>query len=314
MIKALFFATDPIALPALIAASESQSCQLQALITQPLRRSGRGRKKRESLLVQEAENRHLDVHRPERLDSDEGDRLIRRYQPDVCLVMAYGQIVCQRHLDAVPGPWLNLHGSLLPRWRGAAPIERAIEAGDEETGMMFMAMEAGLDTGAVYSERRISIGKHRAGSLRLAMAELAGRLVEEDLPKILTGQLQARPQSEAGRCYAHRLRPEEGWIDFKGDAETWSRRCRAFDPRPGLTCLDPNGKRVKLWSVEAKEGGGDPGQILAIDPQGLLIACETGTLVVTELQLEGRKRLKIEDFILSSHWKIGERLAFVGTC
>lgn len=314
MIKTLFFATDPIALPALQAAYHHHEIDVQALVTQPLRRSGRGRKQRESILVEAAREMGLPFCRPHRLDSEEGDTLLKQYQPEFCIVMAYGQIICQRHLDTVPGPWLNLHGSLLPRWRGAAPIERAIEAGDHETGMMFMAMEAGLDTGSIYSARKIQVDHHSGGSLRKEMANLAAILVNEDLSLILSGHLKSKKQAEEGFCYAHRLRSNEGWIDFRGDAEIWSRRSRAFDPKPGLTCLDPKGKRLKLWRAEPLRGGGDPGRIEKIDSEGLIISCERGCLKVTELQLEGRKRIHISDFILSTRWKIGERLTFVGNC
>lgn len=314
MKRALFFATDPIAIPALNALYESQEVELVALVTQPLRRSGRGRKQRESPLVLAAQNLNLSIHRPQRLDSTDGDNLLATLTPDFCVVMAYGQIICGRHLQATTYPWLNLHGSLLPRWRGAAPIERAIEAGDRETAMMFMAMEEGLDTGPVYTERRVQIGNSRSSEMRQIMGDLAGELVREDLQGILKGRHRAQPQASTGATYAHRLRPEEGWIDFKGDAETWSRRARAFDPRPGLTCLDPKGRRLKLWSCYAQTGGGEPGRIEAMDSDGLVVSCENGNLVVTELQGEGRKRMKIEDFLHASRWSPGELLTFVGAC
>jgi len=312
--RALFFATDPIAIPALNALFEAQGVELLALVTQPLRRSGRGRKQRESPLVLAAQKLDIEIHRPQRLDSPDGDDLLASLHPDFCLVMAYGQIVCRRHLEATPHPWLNLHGSLLPRWRGAAPIERAIEAGDRETGMMFMAMEEGLDTGPVYTERRVQISHHRTHELRQVMGDLAGQLVREDLHGILSNKHRAQPQVSTGATYAHRLRPEEGWIDFMGDAEIWSRRARAFDPRPGLTCLDPRGRRLKIWSCYAQDGGGQPGRIEAMDSDGLVISCEKRSLVVTELQAEGRKRMKIDHFLHASRWNPGELLTFVGAC
>ncbi|MBM66068.1 MAG: methionyl-tRNA formyltransferase [Myxococcales bacterium] len=314
MIRSLFFATDPIALPALTALCQQTEIEVLALVTQPLRPSGRGRKQRESALVLGAQSLGLPIQRPHRLDSEEGDRILHQYQPDFCLVMAYGQIICRRHLDAIPGPWLNLHGSLLPRWRGAAPIERAIEAGDEETGMMFMAMEEGLDTGAIYSERRVKIGEHRTSSLRPVMGELAADLIREDLMGILQGEIPSKAQESEGSTYAKRLRAEEGWIDFMGAADVWSRRARAFDPRPGLTCVDPQGRRLKLWHCFAQEGGGDPGRIESLTSAGLVVQCEVGCLVVTELQIEGRKRMKVSDFVHASSLQIGEHLAFVGTC
>lgn len=315
MIPSLFFASDPIAIAALEAAATHPDLQVQALITQPLKRSGRGRRFKENDLVLKAQSLGLEIHRPRTLDSDEGDQLLAHYHPELCLVMAYGQIVCQRHLDQLPQRWLNLHGSLLPRWRGAAPIERALEAGDSETGMMFMAMEAGLDTGPVFSSRKIAIQEETAGQLRQRMAGLAGLLVEEDLGAILSGGLLPQAQDATGASYAKRLKPAESWIDFRGPAALWARRSRAFDPWPGLVCMLPEQQqRLKLWSCRLGSGQGSPGEILRFDDNGLVIACDEGAIVVEELQIEGRRRVSWSDFRHGGHCRPGQILQSVVNC
>jgi methionyl-tRNA formyltransferase len=216
---------------------------------------------------------------------------------DVMVVAAYGLILPRSTLAIKP--CINIHGSLLPRWRGAAPIHRAIETGDRETGVTIMGMEEGLDTGPMMLMERVAIDDtDTTGSLHDKLAALGGRMIVEALRRMEAGQLEAVPQPEEGVTYAAKIAKEEAKLDFSQPAEVLWRRVRAFNPFPGAHG-QVDGVTVKLWNAELAPGQGAPGQVLEADAQGIVVACGEGALRLLELQKPGGKRLPAQEFLKS---------------
>jgi methionyl-tRNA formyltransferase len=314
--RALFFGTAPCAVPALRALVDDERFDLIAAVSQPASARGRGRKMQPSAVAQAARELGLPVETPNNLRDGSGHRLLDHYRPDLCLVIAYGQIIASDLLDRLPQRWFNLHGSLLPRWRGAAPIERAIEAGDSETGMQLMAMEASLDTGPVYASRSVTIGEHTTTSLTHALAGLGADLVTGALYEAFDGNLRPTQQATAGVTYAHCLTAAEGTIDFLGDAQVWANRCRAFDPRPGLRCsvvrsTTDNPEAIKIWAAHVAGGdlpSGAPGQIVEIRKKVIVVACERGHLAISELQQCSKRRMPWSAMRQGFPLAVGDRL------
>ena len=233
--------------------------------------------------------------------------------PDVMVVAAYGLILPRWVLDAPRLGCLNVHASLLPRWRGAAPIHRAIEAGDAETGVTIMQMDAGLDTGDMLLVERIAItADDTTGSLEDKLAGLGGRLVVQALDLAARGGLKPVKQPEAGVTYARKIDKAEAWVDWFHSAELIERRIRAFDPMPGATARIA-GENVKLWRARVETetaGSAAPGTVLRADSSGVLVACGERVLRLTELQRAGGKRLFAADFLRGFDLKAG--MVFAG--
>jgi methionyl-tRNA formyltransferase len=205
---------------------------------------------------------------------------------------------------------LNIHASLLPRWRGAAPIHRAVEAGDAETGVTIMQMDAGLDTGDMVLAERIPIApEDTSGSLHDKLASLGGRLIVEALELAACGGLAPVKQSEAGVTYAHKIDKSEAAVDWTQPAAVIARRMRAFDPFPGATGT-LNGETIKLWRAEALPGdGGEPGRVAAVSVGGVDVYCGQGAVRLTQLQRAGGKRLPVADFLRGFEVKPGMAFA-----
>jgi methionyl-tRNA formyltransferase len=231
-------------------------------------------------------------------------------RPDVLVVAAYGLILPQWVLDLPRLGCLNIHASLLPRWRGAAPIHRAIEAGDAETGVTIMQMDAGLDTGAMLLVERIAIAPDATtGSLHDQLAALGARMIVEALELAACGGLQPRAQPAEGVTYAHKIDKAEAAIDFAQPADAIARRIRAFDPFPGATARI-GGETVKFWRAQALprgRGSVEAGTIVALDEHGIGVACGEGRLEVTQLQRAGGKRLAAADFLRGFALQPGQR-------
>lgn len=278
------------------------------VLTQPDRPAGRGLKLQASPVKQLALEHGWPVAQPRSLrldgkypeDAAAARDAIEAARADVMVVAAYGLILPQWVLDAPRLGCLNIHASLLPRWRGAAPIHRAIEAGDRETGVTIMQMDAGLDTGAMLLAERVAIApEDTTGSLHDRLAALGGRLIVEALELAACGGLAPVPQPEAGVTYAHKIDKAEAAIDWTQPADLIARRVRAFDPFPGAYAV-LGGETIKLWSAEPVEeavAAGAPGQILAVDGDGVQVQCGTGRLRLTQLQRAGGKRLAVADFL-----------------
>jgi methionyl-tRNA formyltransferase len=293
---------------------------LPLVLTQPDRPAGRGMKLQASPVKQFALAHGMAVVQPQslRLDGKYPDEAaaarvaLQAAAPDVIVVAAYGLILPQWVLDLPRLGCLNIHASLLPRWRGAAPIHRAIEAGDAETGVTLMQMDAGLDTGDMLLVERLPITENdTTGSLHDKLALLGGRLVVEALEIAACGGLTRTPQPAAGVTYAHKIEKAEAQIDWALPAQTIARRIRAFNPHPGAATLC-QGEALKLWQAEvdgSTHGSSQaPGTVLAAQADGIRVQCGQGVLCVKELQRAGGKRLSAADFLRGQALPLGALL------
>lgn len=279
--------------------------EVPLVLTQPDRPAGRGMKLQTSPVKQCALEHGIAVAQPMSLRLDgkypeeaaAAKAAIDAAQADVMVVAAYGLILPQWVLDTPRLGCLNIHASLLPRWRGAAPIHRAIEAGDAETGVTIMQMDAGLDTGDMCVIERLPIAPNdTTASLHDKLAALGGRLIVEALEMAACGGLNRTPQPVDGVTYAHKIDKAESLIDWTESAEVIARRLRAFNPFPGgATSL--GSEAIKVWEAQAEPGVGTPGIVLAADARGVRVACGNGVLNMTLLQRAGGKRLAAGDFL-----------------
>jgi methionyl-tRNA formyltransferase len=278
------------------------------VLTQPDRPAGRGMKLQPSPVKQFALDHALPVAQPRSLrldgkypdDARAAQEAIAAARADVMVVAAYGLILPQWVLDMPRLGCMNIHASLLPRWRGAAPIHRAIEAGDAETGVTIMQMDAGLDTGDMLLAERLPIAPHdTTGSLHDKLAALGGRLIVEALEIAACGGLARTPQPAEGVTYANKIDKAEAAIDWSQPAEVIERRVRAFNPAPGAVAR-LNGEAVKVWraGAVADRGTAAPGTVVAVDERGIGVACGDGSrLEIAELQRAGGKRLPASEFV-----------------
>jgi len=277
------------------------------VLSQPDRPAGRGMKLQASPVKRFAVDHGITVAQPRSLRLDgkyPQDALAARValesaRPDLMVVAAYGLILPQWVLQLPRLGCLNIHASLLPRWRGAAPIQRAIEAGDAETGITIMQMDAGLDTGDMLLVERLPIApEDTTATLHDKLAALGARLIGEAIELAACGGLKPVPQAPEGVTYAHKIEKAEAVIDWTQPAEVIGRRIRAFDPFPGASTLVA-GEPVKVWrcQLEAHAGRAQPGTVLGADGAGIVVACGSGALRLTELQRAGGKRLPAADFL-----------------
>jgi methionyl-tRNA formyltransferase len=275
-----------------------------AVFTQPDRPAGRGRQPQASPVKQIALEAGLEVYQPETLRSDDATTLIRGLRPDLMVVVAYGLILPAEILSLpLHGCW-NIHASLLPRWRGAAPIQRAIEAGDDETGVCIMQMDEGLDTGDVLHTVRIPLdGSETGGSLHDTLAVAGANALMDCVNALAAGKAPtASPQPEEGACYARKLHKSEAQIDWKEPAEVIERRIRAFNPWPVAWC-QTGSERLRIWQAEVPTAAhGEactekPGTVLGAGRAGIDVATGRGVLRLLELQRPGKKRMNAADFL-----------------
>ncbi|WP_049623685.1 methionyl-tRNA formyltransferase [Frateuria defendens] len=298
-LRVVFAGTPEFSVPCLEACRAS-GAEVVAVYTQPDRPAGRGRRLTPSPVKQAALAAGIPVEQPETLKGAEAQARLAAYAPDLMVVVAYG-LILPRKVLATPrlGCW-NVHASLLPRWRGAAPIQRAILAGDTESGVDLMRMEAGLDTGPVLLERRTPIARtDTGGTLHDRLAALGAEVLAEGLRRTLAGEtLAATPQPAEGVTYAHKLDKAEARLDFARPAIELERTVRAFDPWP-VAEGGIDGETLRIWAAEAIEGrpGAAPGTVLAMSRAGLDIACGDGALRVTALQRAGGKRISAADYV-----------------
>ena len=306
--KVIFAGTPDFAAQALRAIAAA-GFEIPLVLTQPDRPKGRGMQLQASPVKQAALELGLTIAQPASLRHEEAQALLRAQNADVMVVAAYGLILPQAVLDTPAHGCLNIHASLLPRWRGAAPIQRAIEAGDAETGVCIMQMDAGLDTGAVVSTHRHPIkNTDTANEVHNALMQLGAQAIVADLQQLQqTGRLNATPQPQTGITYAQKLTKEEAKIDWHQPAPVIERKIRAFNPVPGAW-VEYQGRPLKIWRAEAVEQSGRAGEVLAISSDGLIVACGEGALNITELQPAGSKRMPIAAFAAGRHIEKGTLL------
>lgn len=287
--KVVFMGTPDFAVPALRAIARAH--EVVAVYCQPPRPAGRGKKDRPSPVQRAAEELGLPVRHPTSLKGSAEQAEFAALGADVAVVAAYGLILPQAVLDAPSHGCINIHASLLPRWRGAAPIHRAIMAGDAQTGIAIMQMEAGLDTGPVLLSDATPIGADETtGQLHDRLSDMGARLILQALDQL--PDLVPAPQPEAGVTYASKIDKAEAQVDWSRPAAEVARQIRGLSPVPGAWTATPAG-RLKLLNARVVEGQGAPGQVLA----GLAIACGTGAVAITEAQREGKRPMTAEELL-----------------
>ena len=274
--------------------------EVVAVYTQPDRPAGRGKKLNASPVKLLAEQNNLPIYQPQSLKDPEQQTLLVNLQADIMVVVAYGLILPQVVLDAPRLGCINVHGSILPRWRGAAPIQRAVEAGDKETGVTIMQMDAGLDTGAMLTITRCPIEpSETSGSLYDKLAALGAPALLSTLDKLKAGTAVAVAQDNEQSTYAKKIDKAEALIDWSQPAIIIDQRIRAFSPFPAAY-TEIEGLRVKIWAAQTStQQLGTPGEIVAADDNGLLVGCGQGSLLLTEIQLAGKSRMPVSEILRS---------------
>ena len=304
--KVIFAGTPEFAataLKALLAAG----FDIPLVLTQPDRPAGRGMKMQASAVKQVALEHNIPVAQPTSLrlggkypeEAKEAHDQIKAVDSDVMVVVAYGLILPRAVLDMPRNGCINIHASLLPRWRGAAPIQRAIEAGDSETGVTIMQMDEGLDTGPMLAKERIAIeAADTATSLHDKLAELGGRMIVATLRDLTQGALAPVPQLEEGANYAAKIMKHEATLDFSLSAQDVARKIQAFNPFPGCAAQF-GGEQIKIWKAEAVDAAtaAQAGTVLEAGGDGILVACGDGAVRLLELQKPGSKRLPVAEFV-----------------
>jgi methionyl-tRNA formyltransferase len=292
-LKLAYMGTPDFAVPSLAALVEAGH-EVAAVYSQPPRRAGRGQKERPSPVHAWAAEHGLPVRTPSTLRDEAAQAEFAALGLDAAIVAAYGLILPLPVLSAPRLGCINVHASLLPRWRGAAPIQRAILAGDTETGISIMMMEEGLDTGPVLRRESVPIGPETtAGELHDALAALGGRMIAPVLADFEAGRIAPEPQDDAGTTYAKKIEKSEARIDWSEDAAMVARRIHAFAPRPGAWFM-LGGERIKALAAQIETGDGVPGKVL---DDALQVACGSGAVRLHRLQREGKKPAAAADFL-----------------
>ncbi len=309
-LKVVFMGTPDFATPTLRALMEHPAFSVEAVVTQPDKPKGRGKKLTSSPVKQVAIKHKIPLLQPIKASEPKNIEALTKIRPDYIVVVAYGQILPQSILEIPQVAPVNLHASLLPRWRGAAPINRAIIAGDDITGVCAMIMEAGLDTGDLLSCTETKITENdTAGSLHDRLAITGANLMPKALVDYANKNVKQRKQDNTKATYAKKLTPNEFLIDWTTSAKEVSCKVRGFSPFPGARAL-LNGKKITLLFVRqikdvAKRG--EPGEILSITKGGIEVVCGKGSVLITELKPEGKGRMPAHSFTLGTKVSLGDR-------
>ncbi|WP_029587689.1 methionyl-tRNA formyltransferase [Bradyrhizobium sp. URHD0069] len=308
-LRLIFMGTPDFAVPTLLELA-AHGHEIAAVYTRAAKPAGRGMKLQPTPAEQEARRLGIPVLTPTTLKTPEAERQFRAHNADAAVIVAYGMILPQTILDAPPLGCFNLHASLLPRWRGAAPINRAIMAGDAETGVMVMKMDAGLDTGDIAMAERIAItDAMTAADLHDALARLGGDLMVRAMGALERGMLQLTKQSDDGVTYAAKIEKAEARIDWNKPARAVLRHIHGLSPFPGAWCeiaIEGELMRVKILRCELADGSGSPGDLL---DDHLAVACKQGAIRILELQRAGGKPMKAKEFLRGTPLKAPLRLA-----
>ena len=296
-LRIVFAGTPDFSVPPLKALLDSGH-ELLAVYTQPDRPAGRGRKLTPSPVKSVALEQGIPVHQPASLRDPAAVAGLAALEPDLMIVVAYGLLLPVEVLEIPRLGCINIHASILPRWRGAAPIQRAIEAGDSETGVSIMRMEEGLDTGPVYLVKRTPItAEDTGGSLHDRLAQLGAEALMEALPGIASGSLEPVPQDDSEATYASKLDKKEAAIDWRRSARQIERQVRAFNPWPVAHTRYENAN-LRIWEAHAIDGlAAEPGTVMSATRDGVDVATGEGLLRITRLQMPGKRAMEAADFI-----------------
>ncbi|MDO6466313.1 MULTISPECIES: methionyl-tRNA formyltransferase [Pseudoalteromonas] len=295
-LRIIFAGTPDFAARHLQALIQSEH-QIVGVYSQPDRPAGRGKKLKASEVKALALEHNLPVFQPQSLKNDDALVELKNLNADIMIVVAYGLILPKAILEAPRLGCLNVHGSILPRWRGAAPIQRAIWAGDEQTGVTIMQMDEGLDTGDMLHISRCAINADEtSASLYTKLAELGPDALIETVNKLAKGELKAEPQNDELANYAKKLSKDEANIDWSMDAAQIERNIRSFNPWP--VCFTQMGEQtVKIYQAQVVDQTGSAGQVLSSDKTGVVVACGKHAICITQLQPQGKKPMAISDFL-----------------
>ncbi len=312
-LRVIFMGTAELACASLAALLRAPDVQVIAVVSQPDKPKGRDLKLQPTPVKSVALAAGLPVLQPARARDAAFIEELRQLQPELIVVAAYGQILPQAILDLPRHGCLNVHTSLLPQYRGAAPIQWAILDGLSETGVTIMRMDAGLDTGDILTQTATPItADDNAQTLHDRLAQLGGALLVQSIPDYIAGRIAPRPQPAAQATYARKITKGDGRLDWTQPARVLWNRVRGFTPWPGaFTCQQVEGKPrlLKIWSATLEEGGSaPPGEVLGADKHGIVVACGQGALRILELQREGGRRLSAQEFLSGNELKVGERL------
>lgn len=306
--KTVFMGTPDFAAAILETLYDSHNSVCLA-ITQPDRAKDRGKKVRSTPVKEFAQSHGIEVFQPEKIRNDEETKeKLRQISPDVIVVAAYGQILPEEILALPKYGCVNVHASLLPKLRGASPIQQAIVRGEKKTGITIMQMDSGLDTGDILAQEEIQIGDLNSQQLHDRLASIGGSLLLKTLDMMEKGNLTPLPQNKDEATYAGLISKKDGKIDFKKSPEEIERLIRGFDPWPGAFC-SMFGATVKFWKAEAsdEETDAEDGTVIGADENGIKICCGGRILIVKEIQAPGKKRMKAADYLRGHDMKIGSK-------
>ena len=312
LLRIVFMGTAPLACASLEALTRQPDFEVVAVVTQPDRPKGRDLKLQPAAVKELASRKNLPVLQPEQARSETFLRDLRALRPDLIAVAAYGQLLPVSLLELPPFGCVNVHTSLLPKYRGAAPIQWAILNGEAETGVTIMKMDAGLDTGPILSQTATPIlVEDNAQSLHDRLAALGAELLVRTIPEFVAGRTTPHPQPAEGACSARKITKEDGLIDWSLPARSVWNRVRGLTPWPGTFSFlpaDPQPMLLKIWAaMPVENSGGLPGEILRADKSGLVVACGTGALEIHTVQREGGRRLSAREFLAGHALRAGQR-------
>jgi methionyl-tRNA formyltransferase len=310
-LKIIFMGTAELSCASLERLAREPHAQITAVITQPDKPQGRELKLQAPPVKILAQKINLPVLQPPKARDEHFISQLRELQPDLIVVVAYGHILPPAILELPRFGCINVHTSLLPKYRGAAPVQWAIANGETETGVTIMKMDAGMDTGPILTQKRTPISpEDDSATLHNRLAQLGAELLLETVPDYVSGKIQPRKQSE-GATHAPKIKKEDGQIDWKLPAQTIWNRLRAFTPWPGVFTFlksEPRPDLLKIWKAQVAEKTGQPGEILSADPHGVVVACGKDALNILELQREGGRRMSVADFLTGHPLKAGNKL------
>lgn len=307
--KVVFMGTPEFAVTILAGILTSKKHEVLAVVTQPDKPQGRKGVLTPSPVKEFALAQGLNVYQPQKVKSDEFMPVLQDLAPDVIVVAAYGQILNEAILTLPKYGCINVHGSLLPKYRGAAPVQYAVWNGDKESGVTVMQMDKGMDTGAMLSKAVVPISDDMTGGeLMDALAVAGSDALVKMLDSLADGTAKAEPQNETEATYTHLIKREMEVLNWQDNAVQLHNKIRAFNPEPGTYTRLSNGKMLKVWRSKVVEGSGEAGTVVNADKKGLIVACGEGALQILELQPEGKKKMDAKVFLNGGGLKVGDKL------